>query len=87
MLVSNLLYLKQKQFLPSINISAIQVRSKYLMFWKKVFKFIGRICSNIFILSPTTKDRFFIPGLRGANRVKTIDFLWMGHQSIADLLL
>lgn len=66
--------------------SGIKAQPKLLMFCKEMSKFVESIyiIYNIFILSPTNEDRYFISGFRGANRMKIIDSLRMGHQSNAD---
>ncbi len=51
---------------------------------------VGSICiiDSISILSPTNESdrRYFNPGYRGGFRIKIIDSLWMGQQSIVDQL-
>lgn len=68
--------------------SGIKAKRKHLMFCKEMSKLVESIyiSYNIFILSPTNEARYFILGFRGANRMKIIDSLRMGHQSNADYL-
>lgn len=68
--------------------SGIKAKPKHLMFCKEMSKLVESIyiSYNIFILSPTNEVRYFILGFRGANQMKIIDSLRMGHQSNADYL-